>query len=466
MSEDQMTFDDIEEQEEFDPEEAGEESSASAGERKSRFWKKVPTDWVLVDGSEVYEVNPRHELDEDIHTYIEMDSLDTELPFPKYYGERDAEEYSGKTFTAGDTLFARITPCTENGKSALVPQMETRVGVGSTEFAVLSPNVDKIIPWYLYYLANSYPVHNYAVSRMRGSTGRQRVPFDVFRRELDLPLPSRSEQRKIASVLYNIDESIRKTEEIIEQTKRVKKGVMQEVFAEGYHEHEGYRETKYGKIPEDWGVTQISEIARQIQAGGTPDTKEDSYYGGDIYWVKTGELSADRITETEQTITQKGLKESTARLFPPKTVLVAMYGATTGEVSRLEVEASTNQACCGIVTNDNQADSRFLHQQLLYLQDSLIALSAGSGQQNIRKKTIENFDIMLPSLAEQKEIADALENLDSMVRRNQKITEELTIIKHALMQDLLTGTVRTKDADIDILDEVKEVGSSKAGGAE
>jgi type I restriction enzyme M protein len=189
--------------------------SASDTARQSRFWGSVPDEWRLVDGSEVYEVNPSYQPDEDMITYIEMDALDTELPHPKYYGERKASEYSGKLFSEGDTLFARITPCTENGKAAFVDEMPTRVGIGSTEYVVLSPNTGEILPWFLYYVAKSYPVQNYAISRMRGSTGRQRVPFDVFRRELKIALPPLEEQKRIASILYTADTAIQKSIQMV-----------------------------------------------------------------------------------------------------------------------------------------------------------------------------------------------------------------------------------------------------------
>src|SRR5699024_8210760 len=104
------------------------------------------------------------------------------------------------------------------------------VGIGSTEFAVLSPKCSSVNPWFLYYLGKSHPVHNYAISRMRGSTGRQRVPFSVFRRELDIALPPLEEQRKVATVLYTVDQVIQKTREVIEQIRQVRQGLVQDLF--------------------------------------------------------------------------------------------------------------------------------------------------------------------------------------------------------------------------------------------
>jgi type I restriction enzyme S subunit len=386
-----------------------------------------------------------------------MDALDIELPWPRYFSKRKASDYSGKTFTAGDTLFARITPCTENGKAALVPEIETQVGIGSTEFAVLSPNRERVLPWYLFYVAKSHPVHNYAVSRMRGSTGRQRVPFSVFRRELDVALPPFEEQRKIATVLYTVDQAIEKTEEIISQLGRTKQGLYRTLFSEGYKQHIQFQSTNYGKIPESWNVSKITEVTSQIQAGGTPDTDVPEYYDGGIPWVKTGELSQYRVTETKQKITERGLEESTARLFSPETILIAMYGATTGEVSLLEIEAATNQACCGIVTTDEMVP-KFLFHQLNYLSNRLESLSAGSGQQNISKSIIEKFDILVPPIEEQNSIADVLNSVDDSIAKNESTEEHYQRLKQGLMQNLLSGEVRTRDKNIEVVDDVIQYG--------
>lgn len=253
-------------------------TSEQTGQPESRFWNQIPNGWKLVDGTDVYEVNPNPKSDEEPNTYIEMDALDTELPWPRYFGERNASEYSGKTFSAGDTLFARITPCTENGKAALVPEMDTRVGIGSTEYAVLSPRRERILPWYLFYLAKSHPVHDYAVSRMRGSTGRQRVPFSVFRQELDIALPPLEEQRKIASVLYTVDQAIRKTEEITEQVQGIKQGLVNEVVLRGI-ECDSYQSIRVGphefEIPSHWETVSITESCENLDSVRIPVSQSD-----------------------------------------------------------------------------------------------------------------------------------------------------------------------------------------------
>jgi len=167
----------------------------------SRFWGEIPEEWKLTEPDEVYDVNPNPKPEEEPNTYIEMDALDTGLPWPRYFGERNASEYSGKTFTTGDTLFARITPCTENGKAAIVPEMKTEVGIGSTEYAVLSPKQGRILPWYLYYVSKSHPVHDYAVSRMwvnRSSTSPiQRLSTRVGHRSPPVGRTTENRQRTL-----------------------------------------------------------------------------------------------------------------------------------------------------------------------------------------------------------------------------------------------------------------------------
>jgi len=423
---------------------------------QSRFWGVVPSGWELVEGADVYDVNPSYTPEEEEVTYIEMDALDTELPFPKYSKKRKAADYSGKLFREGDTLFARITPCTENGKTAFVDKMDTDVGIGSTEYAVLSPHREHIHPLYLYYVAKSRPVRNYAISRMRGSTGRQRVPFDVFRRELDVALPPMAEQRSIASILYNLDLAIENSTKIAEKSERIRQGLMQDFLHTGFGDHDEFLETQYGSIPAGWELTTVSEVATRIGSGGTPDTNNEEYYSGEIPWVKTDDLNGETVTETKTQITENGLENSAAKLFPKGTVIFAMYGGSLGQNGRLGMEAAMNQACCGIVADENQIDPYFLHQQLVHRKNQLVALGAGTHQQNLTQSAIEKFEIFVPPLHEQEQIKEVIHNIEREVHTNRENAARLSKLKQEILQELLKGDKRVADGHIESLKKVTE----------
>jgi type I restriction enzyme S subunit len=437
----------------------GESSDTEKSEKSvsSRFWGKIPDDWSLVDGSDVYSVNPNPKPNEEPNTYIEMDALDTELPWPRYFGERNASEYSGKTFTKGDTLFSRITPCTENGKAALVPEMETEVGIGSTEYAVLSPNTDSINPWLLYYLGKSHPVHNYAVSRMRGSTGRQRVPFSVFRRELEIVLPPIPEQRKIATVLYTVDKAIEKTDEVIEQTKRIGQGLRHSLFTEGYYEHETESYGTLGEVPADWEKTRLYKIADVARGKFTHRPRNDpEFYDGDYPFIQTGEVvdAVGELTEFSQTLNEKG--KGVSKEFAPGTIIITIAG-NIGDTAIATFPVYFPDSLVGI-TPDEDTDERFLEHFLRYREAFLNRLSTKTTQKNLNLTLLRPIEVVKPPLAEQKEIADTLSTIDKQIKKERSHKSHLQRLKRGLMQDLLSGKVRTTDTNIQVPDEVAQYG--------
>lgn len=320
----------------------------------------------------------------------------------------------------------------------------------------LRPKTSEINSRYLYYYLDYDYKRGGTKPLQTNTTNIRNLQYSSYLNQ-NIPLPSISEQRKIAAVLYTVDQAIEKLDEIILQLNRTKQGLYRTLFSKGYLQHSQFKPTKYGEIPQSWNISKLTEVTSQIQAGGTPDTNVPEYYNGDIPWVKTGELSQYRVTETEQNITKKGLKESAAHLFSPGTVLIAMYGATTGEVSLLEIEAASNQACCGVVTTEKMTPE-FLFHQLKYLSDHLKSLSAGSGQQNISKGIIEKFDVLVPSIEEQDSIINVLNSVDKSISKNNLSKIQYQLLKQGLMQDLFTGKVRTADTNIQIPNEVSQHG--------
>ena len=434
--------------------------------RESRFWGEVPEGWEFINGSEVYDVNPNPKPDTEPNTYIEMDALDTELPWPKYFGKRNASEYSGKTFTTGDTLFARITPCTENGKAAFVPEMETTVGIGSTEYAVLSPKTDRINSWLLYYLAKSYPVHNYAVSRMRGSTGRQRVPFSVFRRELNISLPPISEQRKIATVLYTIDRAIEKTKKILDQSRQIKKGVVQSLMTKGAHQHTSYEDYRLGPIdltkPKEWDLRSFGEFSFRIQDGPhiTPD-----YVDEGVPFVSSQNVNPFGeefdYSQYEKYISEGTYEEINQNCRPEKGDLIISRRATIGPTQLIRHNDQFGFFVgVAVIKTDDTVYNPFLEQLMNWsVMNKLWHLkSPGSTMKTLNLGTIKDQKIPIPSIQEQKEMVDIIGSIDEEMANNQRYKESLQRLKRGLQQDLLPGTVRTTNTNIEVPDEITQHG--------
>jgi type I restriction enzyme S subunit len=137
---------------------------------------------------------------------------------------------SGSKFKNDDTLFARITPCAQNGKTSFVNYLDSNeCGAGSTELIVLSPKESKCDPKYLYFLTRWDHIRSYAISKMEGTSGRQRVPARVFS-EINLGVPPLPEQKRIAEILTSADDAVQVAEKVLEQTKRVKQGLLQDLL--------------------------------------------------------------------------------------------------------------------------------------------------------------------------------------------------------------------------------------------
>ena len=161
-------------------------------------------------------------------------------------------------------------------------------------------------------------------------------------------------------------------------------------------------------FPAGWKYKKLSELCK-TGAGGTPlKSHKDYYVNGNIPWLRSGEVNNRSITKSELFITEKGLNNSSAKLFPKNSVLVAMYGATAGQVGILCFECSTNQAVCGIFPNDNIIPE-FIYYKFLEGKEALVKQAVGGAQPNISQIKIKNTLIPDISLGEQKQIVATLD---------------------------------------------------------
>ncbi|MGG1137880.1 restriction endonuclease subunit S [Bacillus mycoides] len=217
--------------------------------------------------------------------------------------------------------------------------------------------------------------------------------------------------------------------------------------------------TAIGLLPTNWEVRRIKDVC-DTTSGGTPSRSKAEYYDlGTIPWIKTGELKHKYIFETKEKITEVALQQSSAKLVPKNSVLMAMYGATIGKTSINKIEATTNQACCAMIPK-GKLEPEFLYYVLSSNKDKIVALGAGGAQPNISQQIIREIEIPFPPQEEQQKIVSILTSVDETIGKTETIIKQTEKVKKGLMQQLFTkgiGHTRFKKTDIGEIPEEWEV---------
>jgi type I restriction enzyme S subunit len=184
-------------------------------------------------------------------------------------------------------------------------------------------------------------------------------------------------------------------------------------------------------LPMGWVETNLGKLG-EWSSGGTPSRKQPEYYGGSIPWVKTGDLNNSYIDSVEEFITEDGLKNSSAKIFPSGTLLLAMYGATIGKTGVLKIEAATNQACGALIAEGFTRELiPFLRYFLIHKVDEFKSIGQGGAQPNISQTIIKQFPVSLPPLNEQRRIVDKLDRLGD---RHRTARNELSHIPKLIVR--------------------------------
>jgi type I restriction enzyme S subunit len=277
--------------------------------------------------------------------------------------------------------------------------------------------------------------------------------------KVKVAVPPLDEQRKIASVLLTVDRAIQTTEAIIAQAKRVKRGLMQTLLKRGLSGEKMIEtETRFGRLPESWTVEQIKSVG--TVAGRTAPEKDDAEcWGGDIPWATPGEitkLEGTTISKTKEYLTERALEKVPSNLLPAGSVLLTTR-ATVGACAVNTVPMTTNQGFKNVIPGD-RVDVWYLYYRLIHEAKHLEARAKGSTFREVGKDTVENFEIPIPPLDEQKRIGQVLKSVDDQILKDKETVAEYKRLKKGLMQDLLTGRVRTTGTNIGVLDEVQAHG--------
>lgn len=252
---------------------------------------------------------------------------------------------------------------------------------------------------------------------------------------LDIPVPlpsSKTEQRAIAAALSDADALIAGLERLIAKKRDIKQAAMQQLLT---------GQTRLPGFSGEWSRRRLGELA-EMGSGGTPPAGNPDYYGGAIPWVAISDMTqAGRFIErTERSLSDSGLANSAAQLFPAGTVLYAMY-ASLGECSIACMELSTSQAILGIRPRTGLVRD-FLYYSLTSRKEFVKTLGQQGTQSNLNKGIVQGFEIHLPPPEEQSAIATVLSDMDADLSAVESRLAKTRAIKQGMMQELLTGRTR------------------------
>jgi type I restriction enzyme S subunit len=268
-----------------------------------------------------------------------------------------------------------------------------------------------------------------------------------------LIVPPLYEQQQIAKYLDHktaqIDKLISDKEKLIELLKEERTAVINHAVTKGINPDAKMKDSGIewlGEIPEHWDVWKLSHAYTRIGSGTTPESGNPVYYeGGTINWLNTGDLNDSVIHNTAKKITEKALTDYSAlKLFPPNTVVIAMYGATIGKASLVNCEITTNQACCVFYGSKIVCDE-FLFYWFIANKQSIVNLSKGGGQPNISSEILKNIKLACPDKVEQDLIVEYIKlktnRIDLLINKIQNEKDLLDQYKSALISEVVTGKV-------------------------
>ena len=280
----------------------------------------------------------------------------------------------------------------------------------------------QLIPEYLMLWFSRPEFDRYARFKSHGSV-REVMDWDEMCK-VELPVPPYEKQKEIVDGYKAITERIALKQKINDNLVAVGTASIQKNVGRGALINLTEAEMDSLTFPEDFKVKTVSEFCAETKSGSTPSRINNEYWeNGTISWVKSGEVHNNITLQTEEYITSLGLSESSTKLLPKDTVLMAMYGVTAGEVGYLAIEATTNQAICGMICR-SKAEAAYLYFSLIQSQAKISRLSNGGAQDNLSKNFIDNIKIAVPP----SEFIEKL-NLAAIVEQMTLNTKEITLLE-------------------------------------
>ena len=398
-------------------------------------WKEVDICQLCDSVSETYKGNAS-----EVVLINTSDVLDGKCLNHEYVPNKKLKGQFKKTFRKGDILYSEIRPA---NKRFCFVDFEPKDYIASTKLMVLRAHED-VDPQYLYQIlrSNDTLTQLQMLAESRSGTFPQITYSELS--NIMVSLPSQKAQENIVSILSSLDRKIELNNKINADLEEM----AQAIFKNWFVDFEPFKDGKFvdselGMIPEGWKVGTLGEFCKCL-LGGTPSRSKEEYWNGEVNWINSGEINKFRILEASEKITELGLAKSATKLLPKKTTVLAITGATLGQVSLLEIDTCANQSVIGVLEN-TEVPYEYIYPFIKDRIEMLIQHQTGGAQQHINKDNVESLIFLLPAI-------NVLEDYISLVSPMYKRIESqcfenlyLSTLRDTLLPRLMSGEIEVPE---------------------
>lgn len=395
---------------------------------------KLPEGWEWKKLGEIAEINPKFDkksVSESTEvTFLPMKCIEELTGNVDTSITKSLEEVS-KGYTPlieNDLIYAKITPCMENGKAAIATGLKNNLGFASTEFHVIRFKKNAYNKFFFFYLIQKR-IREHAAMNMTGSAGQKRVPA-TFLKNLLVPLPPLETQKKIVSILEKAEETRKLRAQADELTQKLLQSVFLEIFGDPVTN------------PMGWNTEKLEKLCVKIYGGGTPSKSKPEYYEGDIPWVTPKDMKQDFIQDSIDHISEKAIEESSTKLIPPYSLLMVIRSGILKHTLPIAInncKVTMNQDMKGFVFDDKLTNSFFMLYYFKIYQRDLLNRVRSVTADNLEFSQIKDIDVILPPIKQQQRFTTIVEQLDRTRSNQQQSSLEINSLFDALMQKAFTG---------------------------
>ena len=382
------------------------------------------TDYVANGSFASLAENVRYKSEPDYAILIRLTDFNNNYKGDFVYVDKNAYDFLKKSkLEGGEIIISNVGAYA--GTVFLAPKLYRPMTLGPNSIMMnfISGNM-----FYYYWLKS--PMGKFLLDGIISGSAQPKFNKTTFR-QMQVPVPPLSEQNSIASILSSLDDKI----DLLHRQNVTLEKMAETLFRQWFVE----------EAKEEWENCVLEDLCSQINSGGTPSTKIETYYNGNINWYSTKELNDNYLFESISKITQDGLENSAAKLFPKGTVLIAIYAApTVGRLGILGNQSAFNQAACGLIANDKICCKEFIYLYLKNQRNELNAMASGSAQQNLNVGKIKTYPAFIPDDITMNKFKREIIPFFEKIEKNAMQIRTIKALRDTLLPKLMSGEVRVE----------------------